>query len=139
MNLINASSIILINKKNEILMLLRDDKNNILYPNCWDLIGGKAEKNESPYETACRECFEEIGILPLKLHKFMTIKTPYHIEHVYWSFFEENINSLACKEGQKLSFLNLQQIQTYKIAFNFDLICCLFLNYIEKFRDNEIE
>lgn len=120
-------------------MLLRDNKDNILYPNCWDLIGGKNEKKESPYETACRECFEEIGILPPKLHKFMTIKTPYHIEHVYWSFFEENIDSLACKEGQKLSFLNFQQIQNNKIAFNFDLICCLFLNYIEKFRDNEIE
>lgn len=136
MNLSKASSIILVNNQNEILMILRDNKTNILYPNCWDLIGGKSENKETPYQTACRECFEEIGIYPPKLHKFMTIKTPYHIEHIYWSFFETDFKTLSCNEGQRLSFLNIEQIKTQNIAFNFAPICNLFLNYIEKFREN---
>ena len=32
------------------------------YPNCWDLVGGHVENDESPREAVIRECFEELGI-----------------------------------------------------------------------------
>ena len=45
-----------------ILTILRDDKSNIPYPNMWELPGGGREGNESPFECAAREVFEELGI-----------------------------------------------------------------------------
>ncbi len=32
------------------------------YPDCWDLVGGHVEKDESPQEAVVRECFEEVGV-----------------------------------------------------------------------------
>ena len=32
------------------------------YPDCWDLVGGHVEPNESPYQAATRECLEELGV-----------------------------------------------------------------------------
>ena len=46
----------------QILTILRDDKETIPYPNLWDLPGGGREGNESPFECAAREVYEELGI-----------------------------------------------------------------------------
>lgn len=45
-----------------ILTILRDDKSNIPYPNTWELPGGGSEGDESPFECAAREVYEELGI-----------------------------------------------------------------------------
>ena len=46
----------------KLLTILRDDKSNIPYPNTWELPGGGREDDESPFECAAREVFEELGI-----------------------------------------------------------------------------
>ena len=46
----------------KILTILRDDKDDIPCPNMWELPGGGREGNESPFECAAREVFEELGI-----------------------------------------------------------------------------
>ena len=46
----------------KLLTILRDDKSNIPYPNTWELPGGGREGDESPFECAAREVFEELGI-----------------------------------------------------------------------------
>mgnify|MGYP000865599022 FL=1 len=46
----------------KLLTILRDDKLNIPYPNTWELPGGGREGDESPFECAAREVFEELGI-----------------------------------------------------------------------------
>lgn len=46
----------------QILTILRDDKETIPYPNMWELPGGGREGNESPFECAAREVYEELGI-----------------------------------------------------------------------------
>ena len=45
-----------------ILTILRDDKPTIPYPNMWELPGGGCEGDESPFECAAREVYEELGI-----------------------------------------------------------------------------
>lgn len=45
-----------------ILTILRDDKTTIPWPNMWELPGGGREGDESPFECAAREVFEELGI-----------------------------------------------------------------------------
>lgn len=48
--------------EDRILTILRDDKLNIPYPNTWELPGGGREGDESPFECAAREVYEELGI-----------------------------------------------------------------------------
>ena len=46
----------------KVLTILRDDKDNIPCPNMWELPGGGREGDESPFECAAREVYEELGI-----------------------------------------------------------------------------
>lgn len=46
----------------QILTILRDDKPTIPWANLWELPGGGREGNESPFECAAREVYEELGI-----------------------------------------------------------------------------
>lgn len=46
----------------KLLTILRDDKASIPLPNMWELPGGGREGDESPFECAAREVFEELGI-----------------------------------------------------------------------------
>ena len=46
----------------KVLTILRDDKENIPWPNMWELPGGGREGNESSFECAAREVYEELGI-----------------------------------------------------------------------------
>ena len=46
----------------KLLTILRDDKENIPWPNMWELPGGGREGDESPFECVAREGYEELGI-----------------------------------------------------------------------------
>ncbi|AJE45174.1 NUDIX hydrolase [Celeribacter indicus] len=46
----------------EVLVLLRDDRPDIPYPNHWDLPGGGREGLETPFQTAARELGEELSL-----------------------------------------------------------------------------
>ena len=46
----------------KLLTILRDDKASIPWPNMWELPGGGREGDESPFECAAREVYEELGI-----------------------------------------------------------------------------
>ena len=46
----------------QILTILRDDKPTIPWPNLWELPGGGREGEESLFECAAREVYEELGI-----------------------------------------------------------------------------
>ena len=46
----------------KLLTILRDDKTTIPWPNMWELPGGGREGDESPFECATREVYEELGI-----------------------------------------------------------------------------
>ena len=46
----------------KLLTILRDDKENIPWPNMWELPGGGREGDETSFECATREVYEELGI-----------------------------------------------------------------------------
>jgi 8-oxo-dGTP diphosphatase len=46
----------------QLLVIRRDDKPGIPYPDHWDLPGGGREGNESPEDCALRETWEEVGL-----------------------------------------------------------------------------
>lgn len=48
--------------EDKLLTILRDDKASIPWANMWELPGGGREGDESPFECARREVYEELGI-----------------------------------------------------------------------------
>lgn len=69
-----------------ILTILRDDKENIPWPNKWELPGGGREGTESPFECAAREVYEELSI--------QLLKDDIVWSRIYPSMLDENKNSV---------------------------------------------
>ena len=55
-----GASVFFLNNDNQVLLLLRDNKKNIPFPNCWDALGGHVDPGETPLECIVREMKEEI-------------------------------------------------------------------------------
>ena len=69
-----------------ILTILRDDKPTIPWPNLWELPGGGREGDESPFECAMREVYEELSI--------QLLKDDIVWSWIYPSMLDENKNSV---------------------------------------------
>lgn len=120
-------SIIFYNKKSEILLFLRDDKNNIPYPNTWDLLGGHLEAGESPEECIIREMKEELNLELSDFSKFAQIEFHDRTEHTYFKKLDVDLIELSLREGQKLSWFRIDDLAEIDLAFGFkpmiDLFC----------------
>ena len=54
----------IVSYKGKILLILRDNKPDIPYPNTWEFTGGGKEENETLEEAGIREMYEELGVKP---------------------------------------------------------------------------
>ena len=70
----------------KLLTIVRDDKENIPWPNLWELPGGGREGNESPFECVAREVYEELSI--------QLLKDDIVWSWIYPSMLDENRNSV---------------------------------------------
>ena len=114
----NSSNILILNKKNQFLLQLRDKKKNIKSPNHWCLFGGLKRKNEKYSDCIIREVKEELNII-LKSPKFLT-KISYvyktknkKINNKYFYFIKLNsdeIKKFKLNEGQNMKFFDYNQI-----------------------------
>ncbi|MCX6763855.1 MAG: NUDIX domain-containing protein [Candidatus Moranbacteria bacterium] len=119
---LSGTSIIFVNNENKILLFLRDDIPTIRYPNCWDILGGHVEENETPEECIIREMKEEINydLVHPRLYKVSDMGD--RIEHTFWEKVNWNIAEITLNEGQKLKWFMEEEIKNTpeeKIAFNF--------------------
>ena len=122
MKRIPCASIIVENMEGEILLLLRDNKSTILYPNHWTLIGGKVEEGETPEMAAHRELVEETG-----LKAILAFWTRYDRQHpvfivdqyIYTTKADISQESLALGEGQAFEFFKPDEIKHLKIGYGF--------------------
>lgn len=118
-----GAGIILINSNNEVLLLLRDDKPEIPYPNQWDIPGGRIEKGESPIETIRREMFEELGLqLYSDFQLFKVYKNDNLTDFIFWKRINLNPAEITLNEGQKLKYFNLEEIRKTELAFGYNQV-----------------
>lgn len=54
-------AIAILSQGDRVLLQLRDNIPNIIYPGHWGFFGGHIEVNETPYQALARELYEEIG------------------------------------------------------------------------------
>ncbi|NES08099.1 MAG: NUDIX domain-containing protein [Okeania sp. SIO2F4] len=117
MHKIQGCVIILFNSDNKILLVLRDNKESIPFPNSWNLLGGFIEKGESPEECIRREIREEIEI-ELGNIKFFQKYTVYDREHyIFWKQINLDLTQVKLNEGQRLAYFSKDELEKYQLAF----------------------
>lgn len=123
-----GASILLVNDKDEVLLLLRDDFPHIKYPNMWDIPGGNVEEGETPEECIIREMMEEMGILLTDIQLFEKRAFPDRIEHTFWKRINLDIARIELHEGQILRWFSKDEALATKLAFDFNITIEAFFN-----------
>jgi 8-oxo-dGTP diphosphatase len=121
MQRISCASVILENNEGEIL-LLRDNKSTIGYPNHWTLVGGKVENGETPEMAAHRELEEETGLkAELSFWRRYDRQHPLFIvdQYIYLGKVEASLEEMVLGEGQALQFFKPAEIGRLKIGYGF--------------------
>ncbi len=118
-----GAGIILLNSNDEVLLILRDNKPGIPYPNMWDIPGGQVENGETPDETIRREMNEELGLKNLAGIKLFNIFTSGNItDYIYWERIDLNPNEIDLTEGQRIEYFSIERIKQTKLAFDYNHI-----------------
>lgn len=116
-------SIIIENMESEVLLLLRDDKPTIAFPNHWTLVGGKVEDGETPEMAAHRELEEETGLkATLSFWKRYDRRHPHVIvdQYIYLGKVDTPRELMVLGEGQDIQFFKACDIKHLKIGYQFD-------------------
>lgn len=127
----SSGALITYNKK--VLMLLRDNNPEILNPNCWQLIGGNLEANETPIEALIREIKEESNLQipkndPIEIGRIIVPgKQEYFF---YWiKLSGEKIKDIKLgNEGQKIDFFSIKELDKMNLGPNF-------FSYFQEFKE----
>mgnify|MGYP003488970464 FL=1 len=128
-----GAGIILLNRYNEVLLLLRDNKIDIPFPNMWDIPGGKIEESETPEEAIRREMTEEMSIKNLgEINMFKILTLENITDNIFWKKLNLNLEEIDLKEGQRIEYFNLERIRKTKLAFNYNEILESFYSEIVK-------
>lgn len=108
-------------KKNKFLFGKRSKKKSWA-PGMWDIVGGKALKNENPFYTLCREVFEETGVnvldaeLMTTMHIFDKKDGPFFTYHIYMVSQWRNKPVNLTKEHSKLGWFTRDKLEKLNIA-----------------------
>ncbi len=111
--------IALIRKDGSILMQLRHNRQDIIFPGSWCLPGGKIKIGQVPENAAAKELLETIGY-EAKAFNFLA-KESYLLpigkkvtRYIFWTEYDES-QEIKCFKGQKMEFLKLADLNEKKI------------------------
>ncbi len=117
----SGSGIILINDKDEVLLIHRDNISEIPYPDFWDILGGQTEDGETPEHTIRREIKEELGIDYLgEIQFYKSYLNNDFIDNIFWKRMNLNFSEIKLNEGQRIEYFSIEEIRNMKLAFNYD-------------------
>ena len=106
------------NDYRKILLLLRDDKPSIPYPNRWDIPGGVVEQGESPEEAIIREMKEEIELDLKDFRVFKVFPWEDRRETVFFKKLNLDIRATHLHEGQRIRWFTKNELLSMSLAFN---------------------
>ncbi|MFD2368700.1 NUDIX hydrolase [Brevibacillus sp. GCM10020057] len=130
-----GACVILLNKKNQILLQLRKDNH------CWGLAGGSLEMGETLEQAARRELFEETGLVANKFELFNVFSgEKFYYKYPHGDEVYNVVTAYICNdysgelkvdesEVQKLSFFEPSQLPSNISSPDLPIIQA----YIEKF------
>ena len=107
-----GAGILFVNSSEQVLLLLRDDKASIPFPNCWDIPGGMIDPGETPEHCVVREMREEIGKRISTPQLFRVYHQPKQIDYVFWQRAEIDIAQVKLTEGQRLKWFSLDEVKS---------------------------
>ncbi|GAA3992720.1 hypothetical protein GCM10022247_09860 [Allokutzneria multivorans] len=117
-----ASMTMVLDEDDRVLLNLRDDKPEILYPNHWAILGGAAEPGESPVVTARRELGEEIGSAVEEFGEFEHFCSVIdrgghrHLVSVFITRTTMPSTEFTLTEGQELRFFAFEELDSITIT-----------------------
>lgn len=122
-----SSTMVFVNRSNEVLAYLRDNKPQIRYPNMWDLTGGWAEDGETPEQTVMREMSEELPNIPLgDYRQYREVEFPDRIDSIFWTRLDMPIEEIrqVMAEGRRNSatWVSEEMAEKTEFAFGFNAI-----------------
>ena len=103
--LADATSVVFINPRGELLLRLRDDKPGLPFRAMWDLIGGSLEPGESHADAIVRETREELGF-DLNGHTYWRMIQGLMAIHIYLAPLAASSESLTLMEGQRVEWFS---------------------------------
>ncbi len=104
---------IISNSNNQILIAERQGSK--MGAGLWEFPGGKIEHNETAIEALIRELKEEIGIVPIDYHEFISYQFDYSTHSVLLETFLVNRFEGQAKgaEGQKILWVDKQRLKNF--------------------------
>jgi len=125
-----GADIIILNSQQQVLVVLRDNKSSIPFPNTWALLGGFIEENESPEVAIRRELVEEMELELGEIKFFKSYFWQECDEHIFWTRLDLDISQITLHEGQKLAYFSREEINQLEFASHYDQILCEFFDFL---------
>jgi len=111
-----SAEVLIENSFGEILMLLRDDKPTIKWPNRGDFLGGVMEPEESPEQTIRRELMEELELELSDLKLLKVYNWPFGKDHVFHSKIDIDLSKVNLHEGQRVKYFPISELRKMHLA-----------------------
>lgn len=115
------AAIILENNAGEILLMLRDNKPEIPFPDHWDIFGGHVEEGETPEQALVREVKEELDIDLIEYKFFrkyecLTGDANENTKYIYYGKIDIPIEKVTLYEGQRAEYFRKEEIASIRFA-----------------------
>ena len=127
-----GADIILLNSQHQVLLVLRDNKPSIPFPNTWALLGGYLEENEPPEVAIRRELLEEMELELGEVKFFKSYVWEECDEPIFWTRIDLDICNTKLHEGQKLAYFSREEIDRLDFASHYHEIIAEFFDGLAK-------